>query len=111
VVLRTLTDSDTVIDSTPVTFGSSATPTMVAGLNLSDPIALPLDTTHDYWVIGYNDSGDSEFWGLEPCVADSYAAAFGIVGGYTVGDQTAASTIPGSWNTGFGCPWDAVLVS
>jgi hypothetical protein len=105
VILRTAIDSTTVIDSTPVTFGSSATPTMSAGLNLSDAIALQLDTTHDYYVVGYNDSGDSSFFGASPSVADSYSSAAGLVGGYVSGDHTADTTLwgGGTLAPGFGC--------
>jgi len=111
VILRTLADSATVVDSTAVTFGGSATPTLSAGQNLSDAIALALDTTHDYWVCAYNDTGDSSFWGLKPAVQDN-SSTIGVVGGYISGDQTGVSTIPiGSINSGFGCPWDAALAA
>jgi hypothetical protein len=112
VILRTAIDSLTVIDSTAVSFGGSSTPTMNAGLNLSDAIALPLDTMHDYYVFGYNDSGDSSFWGLNPASNDVYNSPAGLVGGYITGDQTGVSTIPsGSQSPGYGCPWDAVLAA
>ena len=68
------------IDSTAVTFGGSAAPTLSAGLNLSDAIALALDATHDYYVIAYNDSGDSSFWGITPAVQDD-SNSLGLVGG------------------------------
>ena len=111
VILRTAIDDTTVIDSTPVTFGGSATPAMSAGLNLSDAISLALDASHDYYVAGYNDSGDSSFWGIKPAVTDpSYS--LGVVGGYLTGDQTGVSTVaPASISSGFGCPWDAVLAA
>jgi hypothetical protein len=80
VVLRTLIDPQAVIDSTAVTFGGSAAPTLSAGLNLSDAIALALDATHDYYVIAYNDSGDSSFWGIKPAVQDD-SNSLGLVGG------------------------------
>ena len=111
VILRTAIDSQTVIDSTPVLFGGSATPTMSAGYNLSDAISLALDSLHDYWIVGFNDSGDSSFWGFKPAVQDG-TGTIGIVGGYQTGDQTGVGTIPiGSISTGFGDPWDAALAA
>ena len=110
VILRTLVDSLVVVDSTPVTFASSATPTLT-GLSLSDAVSLALDVDHDYWLMGYNDSGDSSFWGLKP---NQGVGALGasIVGGYVPGDQTAVSPVDvGSMGTGFGAPWDAVLAA
>jgi hypothetical protein len=98
------------VDSTPVTFASSATPTLT-GLSLSDAVSLALDVDHDYWLMGYNDSGDSSFWGLKP---NQGVGALGasIVGGYVPGDQTAVSPVNvGSMGTGFGAPWDAVLAA
>lgn len=111
VILRTAIDSLTVLDSTPVTFGGSPTPTMSSGLNTSDAISLALDNTHDYWIAGYNDSGNFEFWGIKPSVADN-TATLGLVGGYQTGDGTTTSPIPlGSFSTGFGEPWDAVFAA
>lgn len=111
VILRTAADSLTVIDSTPVLFGGSATPTMLAGLNTSNNISLQLDALHDYYVIGFNDSGDSQFWGLKPATALA-SGTLGICGGYIPGDQTGLTTIPSNFpsGTGFGCPWQLVSV-
>lgn len=111
VVLRTLADDLNVIDSTPVLFGGSATPTMVDGVNTSDNISLQLDNTHDYYVIGYNDSGDTSFWGIKPATALG-TNTLGICGGYIPGDQTGITTINASFpsGSGFGCPWQLVSV-
>ena len=87
---------------------------MSAELNTSDTISLQLDTTHDYYAMGYNDSGDSSYWGLSPAYGDSYSSAAGLVGGYIGGgDYTAVSPIGpgGSFSPGYGCPWDAVLAA
>jgi len=94
-----------------VTFGGSATPSLT-GLSTSDAISLQLDTTHDYWVMGYNDSGDSSYWVLKPAMADN-TGTIGIIGGYVTGDHTADTTIGsgGSFSPGYGCPWDAVLAA
>jgi hypothetical protein len=51
VILKTLADDLNVISSTPYTFGSSPTPALPDGVNLSDPISLQIDTAHDYWVM------------------------------------------------------------
>jgi len=115
-VLRTLRDSATVIDSTPVTFnGGSSTPyTLVFGFTAnrqhyaileSDAIALALDTTHDYYLMLYLDN-DGTYNGSVGVPA-SAAYGSGIVGGYISGDQTAASTVPtggfGDEGTGYVC--------
>jgi hypothetical protein len=113
-ILRTLADSLAVIDSTAVTFGGSATPTMSAGLNTSDAINLQLDANHDYYIMGFNDSGDSSYFGISPAFGDSYSSAEGLIGGYIGGgDYTASNPIGsgGSFSPGFGCPWDAVLAA
>lgn len=50
VVIRTLRDSLTVVDVTPITFGGSATPTFgTTGTKTSDPVSLPIDAQHDYY--------------------------------------------------------------
>jgi hypothetical protein len=54
VVARTLPGSLTVIDYTPITWGGTQNPTMSTGLNTSDPVALQIDTAHDYWFMAYS---------------------------------------------------------
>jgi hypothetical protein len=111
VILRTAIDDNTVIDSTAVTFGSSATPTMSAGMNTSDPISLALDVNHDYYVIGYNDSGDSSFWGYKPAQAQQGTNNY-VVGSYQSGDHTSDTSVSGLISaTGFGCPWDLSITA
>lgn len=87
-VLRTLKGSTTVIDSTAVTFGGSATPTLSVGETDSDPITLTLDSTHDYWVATYIDTVSS------PTTFLANVTNSGFAGGYASGDHTADSTIP-----------------
>ncbi len=49
-LIRTLKDSLTTVDVTPITFGGSATPAMNAtGNYTSDVISLPIDAQHDYY--------------------------------------------------------------
>lgn len=52
VVYRTLPNDLTIIDATPVTFGGAALPYTngSGGEIFSDPIALPLDDAHDYYI-------------------------------------------------------------
>jgi hypothetical protein len=60
VVYRTLLDSTTIIDVTPVTFAGGASFPYTApgsGELISDAIALPLDGTHDYYIATYLVSG------------------------------------------------------
>jgi hypothetical protein len=111
VILRTVIDDNTVTDSTAVTFGSSATPTMSAGMNTSDPISLALDVDHDYYVIGYNDSGDSSFWGYKPAQAQQGTNNY-VVGSYQSGDHTSDTSVSGLISsTGFGYPWDLSITA
>jgi hypothetical protein len=111
-ILRTLADSLIVVDSTAVTFGGSATPTLT-GMSTSDGIALALDTAHDYWAMAYEDSGDTSYWGIRPATSEGSGSA-GLIAGYIGGgDYTAVSPIGsgGGFSTGYGCPWDAVLAA
>lgn len=48
VVKRTLAGSTAVLDTTTITFGGSATPSLPAGISVSDWINVPLDAQHDY---------------------------------------------------------------
>lgn len=49
-VIRTLKDSLTTVDVTPITFGGSATPTFgTTGTKTSDAINLQIDAAHDYY--------------------------------------------------------------
>jgi hypothetical protein len=57
VLARTATSSLTVIDVTTITFGGSATPTLSAGVNVSDAISLQIDAAHDYYFMAHTSSG------------------------------------------------------
>jgi hypothetical protein len=52
-LLRTLPNSLSVIDFTPITFGSTENATLSAGLNTSDAITKAIDPNHDYWFLMY----------------------------------------------------------
>lgn len=52
VIRRTLPGSTAWLDSTPITWGGVGNPTFAAGSsNVSDAIALTIDTAHDYYII------------------------------------------------------------
>ncbi len=55
-VSRTLPNSNVIIDTVPILFGGSASPTLPSGFNTSDPFTLATDDLHDYWfmVFGWN---------------------------------------------------------
>lgn len=57
VIYRTLIDSTTVVDSTAVTYGTNPTGTLNSGELFCDPIAMVLDTAHDYYIVVYFQSG------------------------------------------------------
>jgi hypothetical protein len=89
VVKRTLLQNTTVIDTTVVTIGGSATPTLTTpSYVLTDPINLQLDSSHDYWVIVFFTSAGANA---------SVTATTGnsaLKGGYYNNDATVLSTIP-----------------
>jgi len=89
-ILRTLSQDTTVIDSTTVTIGSVANPTLSSpSLVETDAISLTTDSTHDYWfVIFFTNTGANASVG----VIDS--GPLNLSAGYAAGDQTGASTIP-----------------
>jgi len=89
VVYRTNIDSNVVIDSTTVTWSSSGTPTLVTGETFCDPISLPIDTSHDYWVVVcFNTTTGNLNTGSSTWVS----AFFNGDCGYTHSDQTGLST-------------------
>lgn len=53
-VKRTLRDSTSVVDSTPITWGGTASPTLGIGVSKSDAITLALDANHDYYFMWYS---------------------------------------------------------
>jgi hypothetical protein len=88
---RTLHNSMAVIDSTVLTIGGSAAPTLTTpGYVTTDAISLQLDNTHDYWVILYFTNAG----------ANSTSTGFVNSGlqflrsGYVGNDQTGVTTIP-----------------
>jgi hypothetical protein len=94
-VKRTLPGSLTVIDSTPITFSGTASPTFPAvGLYVSDPIDLATDTNHDYWFMWYTAfvSGNDATW-------NCYLQGSSPIGGGTWADNidyTQSANIPPS---------------
>jgi hypothetical protein len=77
------------IDSTPVTWGSNASPSLsTVGVNLSDPISVTVDLEHDYWIMIYFDpssTGDStQYTGWQNEDA-------GYTPAYQFGDQRATA--------------------
>jgi hypothetical protein len=87
VMRRTLTSSTTYIDSTNVTFGGSATPTLTAGATLSDAIAVTVDSDHDYYLIFY--INPSTLAGAQFRAASTDDNPNIIVGNFQLGDHTA----------------------
>lgn len=89
VVYRTLIDDTTIIDVTTVLWTGSATVTFsTTGEQFSDPIALALDTDHDYYIVIYFQSGSGSI--------DIYNAGVVLPGefltGYSSGDKTGLTT-------------------
>lgn len=95
VVRRTLSGSLTVIDSTVITWGGSATPTLAVGVNKSDRIALQLDPAHDYYIQVYMTSATNP-----TLIAGGFPTVLPLVfSAFASGNQTAAA-LPSSGITG-----------
>jgi hypothetical protein len=87
---RTLCNSTAVIDTTVLTIGGSAAPTLTTpGYVTTDAISLQLDNTHDYWLIVFftNVSANAS-------VSVTCGGAYALRSGYATGDQTGVTTIP-----------------
>ena len=88
VVRRTLPNSIVWLDSTPITWGGSATPTFAASSqNLSDAVVVPIDSGHDFYIIC---SVGTATGATFPAITTP--AAFGLYNtGYLSGNQTATA--------------------
>jgi hypothetical protein len=95
VVRRTLYGSLAVIDTTVVTVGGNAAPTLPAGETLSDAIPLALDINHDYYVQIYLDSAAANAGSVGTSVAAGGPLFCGVTGGSDVTASTPNVT-PGS---------------
>lgn len=88
VVYRTLIDSVTIVDATAVTYSTNPTGTLNSGELFSDPIAMALDTAHDYYIVVYFQSGSGNL--------KVYTAGTLLNGnqntGYVSGDKTGLTT-------------------
>jgi hypothetical protein len=99
----------TVIDSTPITWGGSATPTLGSGENVSDDISLALDTTHDYWFLAHFSSTSGLIY-VSNVVGVVQSPGIGaLYYGYVSGDHTADTTMPPSLTTTSGAPVEVLL--
>lgn len=106
-ILRTNISRNAVLDSTPVTIGSSGTPIIpvTAGTDKNNPqiittdtISLALDNDHDYYFACYfADVADNALWDMSNCPASEMPSFFS-----GTGNHVADSTIPiiSSWGTG-----------
>jgi hypothetical protein len=66
---------------------------------------------HDYWIAGFNDSGDSSCWGYKPAQAQQGTNNY-VVGSYQSGDHTSDTSVSGLISaTGFGCSWDLSITA
>jgi hypothetical protein len=89
VIRRAAAFGTSFIDSTPITWGSSATPTFSStGLQTSDEIAVTVDIDHDYWVLVYFDPSTTGTVAVNTGTATS---AVDFTAGYQFGDQTATA--------------------
>jgi hypothetical protein len=90
-ILRTLTASTSVLDSTNVQIGGNSAPTLSSPTVVTtDTIALQLDRTHDYYFAIFlaNNAANAS-------VSVASNGSVNIVSGYASGDQSGVSTIPG----------------
>lgn len=82
--------STTFIDSTALTFGGSATPTLPIGRTLSDPINMQLDTEHDYYILMHVTAGTS----ASAAILQGSDTPSELGGSFISGDHTADATLP-----------------
>lgn len=92
-VLETASGSTSVLSSTAVTIGGSASPTLSATTTIGaftvDDIALPLRTDRDYWVAVYFTAASN------PTLAQLTGAPTNMASGnFHLGNQTGVATIP-----------------
>jgi hypothetical protein len=89
VIRRAAAFGTSFIDSTPITWGGSASPTTsAAGVFLSDSISVTVDTNHDYWVFIYWDSSSTGNVGTNTGLGTETPD---FIPGYQFGDQTTTA--------------------
>lgn len=97
-VARTLLNSLTVIDHTPVTWGGTTNPTLGVGTFTSDSIALQIDGLHDYyfmWYVPFVGGNDVTFEAVTgPLCEGGRSQTTGGTGSGGAGDFTANTTLP-----------------
>lgn len=108
-ILKTNLDSSTVLSSTVVKFGGSATPTVGTGTTFCDPIALQLDAAHDWWIVAHCSASASGTSHLFKATTGPYVANTGFQSGFANGDHTGDATMPPGFGGG-GFFFDQVLV-
>lgn len=106
VVRRVARDTNTYVDSTPVTFGASLTPTLATGLNVSDEIALPVDEAHDYVILLHFDAAVSGSASLPISAGDgSDLASTSAAGDHTADANYSAFSFSVDSNVSFYGAW------
>ena len=104
VIAKCAIGSLTVLSTTPITFSSSATPTLApAGTYTSDVIAMALDTAHDYYIILNTSTG---LMGLQ----ENGTGQSGSAGGVYVQASNFLSVSPLSFTGGTNEPGKALTV-
>ena len=89
-VKRTLPYSTAVIDTTAITIGGSATPTLTTpNIVNSDIVNLQLDVNHDYYITMFFTSA-----GANASVSSGNGGAITFIAGYYSDDATGLTTIP-----------------
>jgi hypothetical protein len=85
------TQANLYLDSTPITWGGSATPVFNGlGLFQSDPISVPVDTNHDLWILIYFASTTTgAAWA-------TYPPQTNFLAGYDVSGNVCGNTTPAS---------------
>lgn len=96
---RVARDSTTYLDSTTITWGGSATPTLAAGRNTSDTINVTMDPQYDYYILVFIDAATSA--SMAPSGPSSHPF-YGtlLTFGYLLGNHTADATFTGYTATG-----------
>lgn len=98
VLLRTVQGGNTVVDSTPITWGGGLTVSNGGSVGTtiwSDDLTLTIDTTHDYYIMVFTGPSGNLQTGIAFNNANGQAIAFAATG-LIAGNQTGVTTISAS---------------
>lgn len=101
-IKRTMLDSDSVVDTTPITWGGTPSPTLGVGVFTSDAITLALDPLHDYYFMWFTPFVSNNDVVFQPF--NTFLAEGGRYGSNGAINHTSDTTLNAGLNgDNFGC--------